>query len=229
MESVRRVRFGAKVRAATGVLWGLGRSLRVTWYHEDALDDIGKKSPGGVIYAFWHQRLLPFCYTHRQRGVCVLVSTHRDGELIAQVIERLGFDTIRGSSTRGGRKALHGMIALGRQGHDLAVTPDGPRGPRYVLKPGLVTLARMTGLPVIPIANAAWPRLELRSWDRFHVPSPGARCAVVLGRPWWPGEFGKDEREAARRQLELRLIETTAEADRLVGAPIPMASDMPRT
>ncbi len=211
--------FKTQVFLATGLVWSLGRSLRVSWHHESRLSDAreasGKK---GVIYAFWHQRLLPFCFTHRRQGVNVLVSTHKDGEIIARLISNLGFRTVRGSSTRGGLRAFFEMASDNRQHFDIAVTPDGPRGPSKVLKPGLLLLARRTGRPVIPIANAVWPRIELRSWDRFHLPAPGARCSVVLGEPWWPTRNEHGSTEDARLDLEVRLKQITDEADELVGA-----------
>jgi hypothetical protein len=143
-----------------------------------------------------------------------MVSTHRDGELITRVIGRLGFGAVRGSSTRRGAQALFGMAAEGKRGLDLAVTPDGPRGPRETLKPGLVVLARRTGRPVVPIANSTWPRIELRSWDHFHIPLPGARCVVVIGDPWYPGDAPSASLEDDRLEIERRLRLATEEADR---------------
>ena len=189
----------------------IGITLRTRWFGLDHLDDARDRGPGGVIYAFWHQRLLPFCFTHRNQGVQVLVSTHRDGEIIARTIQRLGFGTVRGSSTRGGREALFRMVHESREGHDLAVTPDGPRGPRYLLKPGLVIIARKTGLPVVPIANAVWPRKELTSWDGFHVPFPFGKCVIIHGEPVFVPPYG--DREEIRKDLEQRLIEITEKAD----------------
>jgi len=211
--------FRTQILLATGLVWGLGRSLRVSWHHESRLCDAREASGGkGVIYAFWHQRLLPLCFTHRKQGINVLVSTHKDGEIIARVISNLGFGTVRGSSTRRGLKAFFEMVSDERQHFDLAVTPDGPKGPSKVLKPGLLLLARRTGRPVVPLANAVWPRIELRSWDRFHLPWPGARCSVVLGEPWWPDRNEHGSTEDARLDLELRLKRITDEADKLVGA-----------
>lgn len=206
---------GLKVAAGVATLRLLGPTWRVRWVGLDRVEQARRAGNGAVIYAFWHQRMLPFCYTHRGQGIQVMVSTHRDGELIARVIHALGFGTVRGSSTRGGLKALFGMATQGRVGFDLAVTPDGPRGPRHVVKPGVVLLAWRTGLPVVPAANATWPRFELGSWDAFHVPWPWARCVVVMGEPW----FAKDPRQASwevqRRELEDRLHQVTREAERL--------------
>jgi lysophospholipid acyltransferase (LPLAT)-like uncharacterized protein len=207
--------FELQVGAATALVWCLGRTLRVSWHGIHQLEMARRQaSGGGIIYAFWHQRLLPFCFTHRRQNINVLVSTHRDGELIARVIGNLGFDSVRGSSTRGGRQAIREMANEKRRQFDLAVTPDGPRGPARVLKPGLLVLARRTGRPIVPIANAIWPRIEISSWDRFHIPVPFARCSIVHGEPWWP-ERGIDV-ETARMDLEVYLNELTREADRLV-------------
>jgi lysophospholipid acyltransferase (LPLAT)-like uncharacterized protein len=193
----------------------LGRTLRVQWFDEQYVSEARGTTRGGVIYAFWHQRLLPFCFTHRNRGIRVLISTHRDGEIIARTIERLGFGTVRGSSTRGGREALFGLINESRKGFDLAVTPDGPRGPRYFLKPGLVTVARKTGFPIIPIANSVWPRKELSSWDGFHIPLPFAKCIITHGKPVFVPQHG--DREEIRRDLEDRVMDVTRRADSLLG------------
>lgn len=217
--------FEAQVALASATVWVLGRSLRITWHQLDLLESARERSAGrGIIYAFWHQRLLPLCFTHRRRSINVLVSTHRDGELIARVIGNLGFETVRGSSTRGGREALHEMTAKSRSAHDLGVTPDGPRGPARELKPGLLVLARRSGRPVVPLASAVWPRVELSSWDRFHIPLPFARCAITHGEPWWP-ERGMDA-ESMRAELEARINQVTRAADTLVGAkPLTSASE----
>ncbi len=210
--------FDVKVHAGVWLVRAIGSTLRVRWHHAERADEARALTGKGVLYVFWHQRLLPFCFTHRNQGIRVMVSTHRDGELIARVIEHLGFSAIRGSSTRRGREALFGMAAEGKQGLDIAITPDGPRGPREVLKAGAVVLARRSGLAVVPIANSTWPRVELSSWDRFHLPLPCARCVVVLGEPWWGGRNPGRSIEEDRRELEERLKAVTAEADRLVRA-----------
>ena len=207
--------FDLQVCMGVGFIRALGATLRVKWYHPERASQARGLGGSGVLYVFWHQRLLPFCFTHRSQGVQVMVSTHRDGELITQIISRLGFGAVRGSSTRHGRQALFGMSVESRRGLDLAVTPDGPRGPRHVLKPGTVILARRTGRPVVPIANSTWPRVELSSWDRFHVPLPGARCAVVVGDPWFPSDPSVRSLDDDRRDLEGRLKTVTDEADRL--------------
>ena len=125
-----------------------------------------------VIFVFWHGQLLPLLHYHRREGIVVLVSEHADGEYLTRVIERNGFGIVRGSSTRGATKGLLGLVRAARAGKDLALTPDGPRGPAGVFKPGALVAAQMTGLPIIPVAVGASSGWRFRSWDGFLVPRP---------------------------------------------------------
>jgi len=138
------------------------------------------------VYAFWHSALLPLAVLHRHEGIAVLVSRHRDGELITRIIERLGFVAARGSSTRGGEAGVRGMLAWAGQDRHLAVTPDGPRGPAEQVKPGALYLAERTGRRMVPIGVAADRTRAFRSWDRFRVPWPFARVLVSHGAPFAP-------------------------------------------
>jgi lysophospholipid acyltransferase (LPLAT)-like uncharacterized protein len=132
----------------------LGRTLRIRTLHADRVNAFWKAGRH-VIVAFWHGRqlMLPLCYGGSR--LYILISAHRDGELIHRIVRRFGFDTIRGSSTRGGMRALRQLARLGQSGADLAVTPDGPRGPRCVAQPGVVELAKLTGLPILPLTVTA--------------------------------------------------------------------------
>jgi lysophospholipid acyltransferase (LPLAT)-like uncharacterized protein len=187
---------GAGEARAQAVGWlgaGLLRALGATWRtrtvgaeHEEAC----RTSGGGFLYAFWHGNLLPLAYLRRRRGVVVLVSQNRDGEYITQVIHREGFRTVRGSSSRGGFRSLIEMSRLGQAGTPLAITPDGPRGPRHRAQPGVLLLAQRAGVPILPTAVGAWPRRRLDSWDRFLIPAPFARVVMGFGRPLsLPGEL----------------------------------------
>ena len=136
-----------------------------------------------VIYVFWHGRLLPLIHVHRRQGAVVLVSEHGDGEYVTRVLLRLGFGVVRGSSTRGAVGGLKGLIRAASRGHDLAVTPDGPKGPNREFKHGALTVARVTGLPIIPIgvgSTAAW---HADSWDEFLIPRPFSTLRVAYGPP----------------------------------------------
>jgi lysophospholipid acyltransferase (LPLAT)-like uncharacterized protein len=117
----------------------------------------------------------------RGHDVIVLVSQHRDGEYITQTIHRLGYDTVRGSTTRGGFRSLLEMANLARTGRRVAITPDGPRGPRHQVQPGAILIAQRSGVPILPMACATWPQRQLGSWDRFEIPAPFARMVLGFG------------------------------------------------
>jgi hypothetical protein len=169
--------------------------------------------PGRFIYAFWHETML-FMAGRRARGkFCVLVSQSADGELIAQVAQRLGHQVARGSSTRGGAHGLWELIGKSRSCH-LAVTPDGPRGPRRQVKSGVIYLASRTGLPIVAAGIAFVRCWRARSWDRFAVPWPFTEGVGVAGRPLYvPPNLDRPEIERYRQELEARLLEATARAE----------------
>jgi len=148
-----------------------------------------------MVYLMWHEALLPLLWHHRGLGVAVVVSAARDGQYLADLAERLGYRTVRGSSHRGGVRALVGALRVLRDGGTVAFTPDGPRGPRRVLKPGFLAAAQKSGALVVPVhAAARWAR-RLGSWDRFLVPLPFARVRVAFGAPFAvaPGPDGLAE------------------------------------
>lgn len=132
----------------------LGWTLRLRTLHAERVRAFWE-SGRGVIIAFWHSRqlMMPLCYGGSR--LYILISEHRDGELIHRIVRWFGFHTVRGSTTRGGTRALRELVRLGRSGADLAVTPDGPRGPRCVAQAGVVELAKLTGLPIVPLTFAA--------------------------------------------------------------------------
>lgn len=138
-----------------------------------------------VILVLWHEHILPLVHERRGTGTVSLVSEHRDGEYVARMIERMGMSTVRGSSTRGGARGLKGLVRAARAGHDVAITPDGPRGPARCVKAGALMVARVTGFPMIPYAAAASRSWRLHSWDRFMVPKPFASVHVGYGEPIW--------------------------------------------
>jgi lysophospholipid acyltransferase (LPLAT)-like uncharacterized protein len=200
----------------------LGGTLRL---REDGLESMQAlwTARRPLIYAVWHGRILMVPWLSerlgRTRGVRaarVLASRSRDGELVARWVACFGLSAVRGSSSRGGDEALRALARAVRAGQDVAVVPDGPRGPRETLQAGLVVLAAATGAPVVPIGFAARPARRLASWDRFLVPLPFARAAVVFGKAASVPR-GAD-RETARTDLERALREATETADRLVGA-----------
>ena len=159
-----------------------------------------------VIYAVWHGRILLLPYLYGRRGLHALASRSRDGELVARWIRRFGLAPVRGSSTRGGGEALRVLTRALRDGGEVVVVPDGPRGPREVLKPGVIALARLSGVPIVPAAVGASREWRLRSWDEFRIPRPFARCVVRFGEPIHVSR-GADRagEEAARKEVEAAL------------------------
>jgi len=172
------------------------------------------------IVAFWHGRLLlmPYCW-RRDKSIEMLISQHVDGQLIARTIGHFGFSSIAGSTSRGGPSALRAMLRGLKQGGYVGMTPDGPRGPRMRAGGGIADVARLAGVPILPVAFATSRRLVLGSWDRFILALPFSRGVFVWGEPIEVPRHddGEDAREAARQRVEERLNAVTAEADRLVG------------
>ncbi|TAL10207.1 MAG: DUF374 domain-containing protein [Nitrospirae bacterium] len=136
------------------VIRALGRTLRIRTLHGERVTSFWGAGRS-VIIAFWHGRQLMLPLGYGGSRLYILVSEHRDGELIHRIVRRFGFDTVRGSTTRGGARALRQLVRLGRSGAGLAVTPDGPRGPRCVAQAGVVELAKLTGLPIVPLTFSA--------------------------------------------------------------------------
>jgi lysophospholipid acyltransferase (LPLAT)-like uncharacterized protein len=153
-------------------------------------------------------------YAYRGRRISVLSSQSRDGELMARTIARLGIDTSRGSSSRGGVLGLRTLLQKAEEGWDIGFTPDGPRGPAGEVKPGVILVAAATGLPIVPVAIAASRAKRLHSWDRFLVPLPLSKVHFVYGEPLTVPRRG-DPAEAAA-ELKRRLDEVGAEAERWV-------------
>jgi lysophospholipid acyltransferase (LPLAT)-like uncharacterized protein len=157
----------------------------------------------------WHGTILPLLYHHRNEGVVVVISEHADGEIIARIAENLGFGTVRGSTSRGAARALLGAARMVSEGHDLAVTPDGPRGPAKTIAPGSAIIAQRTGAPVIgAVATARWA-WRLKSWDGFLIPKPFATVRIAYSDASHVVE--SDARAAANAVDRLRVIMDVAE------------------
>ena len=173
-----------------------------------------------VLLAFWHERLLMMPFPYRGRRVCIMVSRHRDGELVTRAVRPLGIETARGSSTRGWSGGLKAMLRAHRRGSDLAFAPDGPRGPRHVVKRGVIQVARATGAPIVPVAAAARWCVRLGSWDRLILPLPFSRIVYVAGNLLEVrGDATPAEVEEAREALEHELGRITALADATAEGP----------
>lgn len=173
-----------------------------------------------LIIAFWHEQLVLMpCFEWWPPRVCIMISQHRDGELIARAVRPLGIEAVRGSSTRGGRGALRKILEAYAEGASLAWTPDGPRGPRRVAKTGVIHTARATGALIVPVGAAARRARRLGSWDRMVLPWPGTKIAFVVGTPIAvPHDATPEAIEAARAALESALEQASAEAAARAGA-----------
>ncbi|MDD9878488.1 MAG: lysophospholipid acyltransferase family protein [Magnetovibrio sp.] len=175
------------------------------------------------ILCFWHGRLLmmPYCW-QRSKPIHMLISQHRDGQLIARTVAHFGIDTVAGSTSRGGAQALRQMVKALNGGDYVGITPDGPRGPRMRASDGIVSVARLAGVPIIPATYSINRGRVLGSWDRFLVAWPFGRGVVVWGDPIEvPRQADADTLEAARQRVETSLNAITEKADRLVGrAPV---------
>lgn len=190
------------------------RLLRATLrlhHHGDAALRHREAADERFVLAFWHRHLLLMPYSYRGRKVAVLQSLHRDGQRMAQVVQRFGITSVPGSSTRGGAAGLRGLLRRVKEGFDLGFTPDGPRGPAGEVKLGVVQAAAMAGVPIQPVALAAGRARRLGSWDRMLVPLPFSRVDLVYGELLWV------EREAAlepaARELKRRLDEAETVAE----------------
>ena len=168
-----------------------------------------------MLFALWHSSMLVPAYAGRNLGLKVLISQHRDGEYIARVIQRLGNKVVRGSTTRGGARALLNMIKKIKEEEDsLAITPDGPKGPRFIVQPGIIFLGQKTGYPILPVSLGLTKYWELPSWDRFRIPKPFSKAVLIYGEPITiPPKLEKSEVEEYRELLEKTLNEMGIEAD----------------
>ncbi len=203
-------------RLAARLIWLLSSfvaaTLRWSWKDETNLFENGGKEP--VIFCLWHNRLALSLLLFRryvqwrqpQRKLAALVSASRDGGMLAHVLELFDVEPVRGSSSRRGPQALRELVSAGERGRDLAITPDGPRGPCYVVQEGIVSLAQITGMTIVPASFYLSWKWRLKTWDRFQVPVPFARCEVQLGEPVKiPREADATERERLRAELEARM------------------------
>jgi lysophospholipid acyltransferase (LPLAT)-like uncharacterized protein len=191
------------VRAGTTLL----RLLAMTWRMRPVDDEamrVARASGQRVIFTLWHGELLPLLWQHRKQGVAVLISEHRDGEIIAQIAHRLGYTTVRGSTSRGGSRALIGLMRAIEGGRDAAVTPDGPRGPAHVFAPGAAIAAQRTGAALVPVRASASRAWRLKSWDRFLIPKPFATVRVAYGPPTTVD--ASSPREAAEQAPRLQAL-----------------------
>jgi lysophospholipid acyltransferase (LPLAT)-like uncharacterized protein len=198
-------------RLASFTLWALATALAKTW-RVDARDESGlihDRNADPAIFALWHNRLgiaMEFWRWGQiwqpEARLAALISASRDGALLASTFARFNVIPIRGSSSRRGPQALIELTRALRQGCHVAITPDGPRGPKYIVQPGVISLAQLSGCPIIPVGAKISGKLRLRSWDQFQIPLPFSRCELLYGHAF---QVPRDAPEAAREQLRLAL------------------------
>jgi hypothetical protein len=192
----------------------IGPTLRfsISWEELPPSPDAIYEKP--VIYSFWHRAVFSSAWMWRNLDIAVMVSRSFDGEYIARIIEKLGFTAVRGSSSRGGAPALLGMKSHLEKGETVAFTIDGPRGPKYVAKPGPVVLARATSVPMAAFYVAIERAWVLNTWDRFVIPRPFSKALVRLGSKMYvPSDADDAQMEAFHQQLQGALERVTSFAE----------------
>lgn len=189
-------------------------SLTIRYRLHDPHDFLKRTDLKQVIYCLWHNRLalcvkIYFKFSrahHAAPGVAGLVSASKDGALLSAIFHRFGMQPVRGSSSRRGAQALIELNSWAERGYDLAITPDGPRGPKYVLAEGAITLAQITGLPLVTSSHYFNWKISLKSWDAFQIPLPFSRCDIYVGKVFSiPRELTGEQREQFRREVETEL------------------------
>jgi hypothetical protein len=196
------------------------RTMRLTHVGRETVERrLAQRRP--YIHAFWHGHMFLMPYAYMGRRIAIMISEHQDGELIARTMKRFGHESIRGSTTSGGASALRAAVRALRQGCDVGITPDGPRGPRHRVQPGVIQVARLSGAAIVPVAFAASRRKVFGSWDAFTVPYPFSRGVFVYGEPIEvPVHAGKELMESARRELERSLQDLSVKAGALAGGAV---------
>ena len=215
MSTIRGTRASALAGTLIGMLMKtLGATLRLTIRDESGIGN-GQPVFPPCIYLLWHSRFLivPYAWqklTRGQRKAVVLTSASKDGDMVARSMAAFGLGAVRGSSSRRGVAALVGLKRALQEGNDICLTPDGPKGPRYQLQPGVLALAQATGAPVVPVHirfHSAW---RLRTWDRFVIPKPFSRVEVTFAEPIdVAAQLAGSTQDAVRSDLEALLVEGT--------------------
>ncbi len=217
--------FAVVPRLAWSYLRLVGATMRLSYRNRDALER-ARRGRGPYILAFWHSRFVMMPWAYPGEKLAVLSSTHRDSRLLARLLERFGLTIVPGSSSSGGAAGFRGLLRRVGDGYDVGITPDGPRGPRRRAKEGVIATARLSGIPIVPVAFSARPARRLASWDRTLVPWPFARGLYVYGEPIGvPREAGPAACEGLRQRLERELDRLTDLADLELGLAIEESRD----
>lgn len=204
--------------AALALVWVSGATTRTTWINRHFLETFDRQGQNYLL-AIWHNNLIITIYHFGPRGLVSLVSASRDGDVSNFVQKRFGFSPTRGGSSGQAFSVLRTMIRALAGGRSVAITPDGPKGPRYVLKPGVVVMARKTGTPILPMVFGGKGTVQLRTWDRTKLPIPFSRVTIMFGTPIWIGKDETDD-EAARLRVERAMRETALQLDLFLGGTL---------
>lgn len=210
---INRLFFFLATRFGWLLITALGKLTRIECHGLEHFERL-KKQRERFIICTWHGRMLLPIYYFRKQNIHVIVSEHRDGEMIARTVEKLGYFPIRGSSTRGGRKAALGLIRAIKQGYIGCIIPDGPRGPALSFKKGALQISQKTGAKLLPITFSAARAIHLGSWDRFTLWQPFTRALVLIGEPIAIPQTNSDAAlEALRRDVEAAMRKQVESAD----------------
>ncbi len=191
----------------------LGKTLFIKEKGKKHLNQLIRENKN-YIYALWHGRIIVPIFVNRNEKICPMVSLHADGEMIAQTMQRLGFNPVRGSSTRGGKKAFHDMVNTIKQGVVGAMIPDGPTGPRHKFKPGTLYLAQQAEAYLIPTTFSANRKFVFKSWDRFVLPKPFSKNLMLYGKPLKvPKNISAKSLALLRADFEQQMINLERQAD----------------
>ncbi len=187
-------------------------TMRIKRVREEVVEDFYRNNRRFIL-AFWHGRQLFMPYSYHGKRIHILISQHGDGEIVSRAMRYFGFSSVRGSTTRGGFRAFRELIKLSRNS-DIAMTPDGPKGPVYRVQMGIIELARLTSLPIIPVTFSASSRKTLKSWDQFLIPRLFSKGVFIWGEPLFVDKgTTPDKVEMKREELEHSLNKITKEAD----------------
>lgn len=218
-----RLRLSLVPRVGFAYLRLLRLTMRLEFLQDEVLARI-RREGGRYILAFWHSRFVMMRHGYPGQRMVVMISEHRDARLLGEILTRYGLVNAWGSSTRGGAGALRTVLRKIKEGHDVAVTPDGPRGPRRRAKPGVVAAARLSGVPIVPVGFSARPARRLHSWDRTVIPYPFSHGLYVYGEALRVArDADAAEQERVRTFLEAELDRLTDLADEKLGLPVEAA------
>lgn len=216
----KQARLARRSRVLGGLIYAVARAifrtLRLRFQNAEGLETGGK----GAIFVTWHGRSLIPANVLRNRGYWALISLSTDGELQNNIFRRFGFQTVRGSTGRGGIRGALQMARKVKEGGVLAFTPDGPRGPTHKVQLGVILMAEKSGAPIIPLGISASRRWQMKSWDAYLIPKPFARAYFLVGEPIHiPPNLDETGRQACAEQVEIAINRLEREAERLAGFP----------